>query len=154
MTNFTVIRDQQEKSNYWDFNKGFLSNTVEAHLKTGDYTLDGLENIICIERKGKVGEFAQNIYQKRFPKCLERMKDIKYSCVILEFDMFDIQTYPESAGLPWKIRKKIRVKPHDIIRRMTEFQVLYGTNFILAGSYGREYARRFMKSALEMEGIL
>ena len=38
---------------------------VEHKLDTGDYSIQGLEDKICIERKGCVEELAQNLGSKK-----------------------------------------------------------------------------------------
>ena len=45
---FNIIVDTREQKP-WDFNDNF--NTTKAKLDTGDYSIEGLEHILCIERK-------------------------------------------------------------------------------------------------------
>lgn len=53
---FSIIRDTREKEG-WNFDF-YSSCAIESRgLKTGDYTLEGLEEILCIERKANTGSF-------------------------------------------------------------------------------------------------
>lgn len=152
---FTIIRDQQEKNNYWTFAKtSFIEKVKVEHLKTGDYILEGHPNLCAIERKGSVAEFAQNIYQKRFENELIRLETIRYPFVLLEFDLFDVVNYPSTAKLPPKIKKKIKVKGPQIIARLNEFQCRYKTKFMFVGPYGDAMASNIFKRVLEIEGML
>ena len=66
------------------------------------------EDILSIERKGSISEFARNITEKRFERELERMVDYKYRYVILEFNLRDIMDYPNGSGIPYNKRKYIK----------------------------------------------
>lgn len=54
-------------------------------LKTGDYTIEGFENNVCVERKS-VGDIIGTITRgrKRFEKELTRMQNMEYSAVVIE----------------------------------------------------------------------
>ena len=57
---FTIIRDTREQTP-WDFT---FEHTVAEELgtiKTGDYAVKGIEDKLCIERKGCIEEFANNL---------------------------------------------------------------------------------------------
>ena len=56
--------------------------TIRKGLKTGDYTVEGFEDRLCIERKQSVSEIASNITQKRFTKELERMAEFPHSFLV------------------------------------------------------------------------
>ena len=69
---YLVYRDTREKDG-WEFTQsGYCAGTQEQTIKTGDYTLYGYENHICIERKGNVSELATNItlpaYKRKYMK--------------------------------------------------------------------------------------
>jgi len=138
---YKVIRDQQEKVGFWDFARGkWCEGTEERHMKTADYTLEGYEDKILIERKKNIAEFARNINESRFVRELERMENVEFPYVVLEFDMIDLMTFPASADLPPSVKRKIRVRGPFILKRLTEFQMKYKTKFIFAGPYGKEVA--------------
>ena len=107
---FTVIRDTREKSaKGWSFDEDSLcAGTLRKKLDTGDYSLEGLEkDILCIERKETVQEFARNCIEKRWKACMARMSKFKHSYLLFEFTWEDIDNYPHSATVPNWARKKM-----------------------------------------------
>ncbi len=92
-----------------------------SSLKTGDYSIKGFENEICIERKASVSELASNITEKRFQREIERMSEIRHPFIFLEFSMREIDRYPFCTNLPPKIRRKIRVRGPFIRKKLEEY---------------------------------
>ena len=131
---FTIIRDTREQTGWnWISNKYCVGTTV-TKLGTGDYSLCGLEDRFCIERKKSVSEFATNITEKRFVKELERMADFPLAFLICEFDMYDIDIYPEGSGIPRHMFKKIKVRRNFILSKLVEIQTKYNIFVNLCGS--------------------
>ena len=72
---YVVLKDTREK-NGWNFNSSSKCLAVARWgLKTGDYTIRGLEKDLVIERKASTGELAMNLGKKRkaFEAEIERM---------------------------------------------------------------------------------
>ena len=90
LENFQIIVDTRNN---------ILGNLVNgktiAKFDTGDYSLKGLEDIFCIERKGSVSEFANNITEKRFKDVIERLSNVQHSFLLFEFNLEDVLQYPE-----------------------------------------------------------
>jgi ERCC4-type nuclease len=81
-SDFTIIIDTREQ-HPWAFDNHV---TAKRKLDTGDYSIEGLEDLLCIERKKSASEFANNIVESRFKDLIFRMSNIKYSFLLLEFD--------------------------------------------------------------------
>lgn len=146
-----IIRDTLEKKNFWNYPEdGFCKGTVSRSLDTGDYTLDGFEHLLCIERKGCISEFATNIFEERFDREIARMTTFKYKYIILEFDMLEIINYPKSLKVPPYIKNKIRVKGAQIFDKIQSYNEM-GVHVILAGAYGADVAYRIMKRVYKNE---
>ena len=62
---YTVIRDTREREGYHFSKFDKCLGMVVRKLDTGDYSLVGLEDKICIERKGCVEEIAINFGKKK-----------------------------------------------------------------------------------------
>ncbi len=81
----TIYYDDREKHPFeLDEHKFRL---VKKRLKTGDYTIKGFEDILCIEKKNGIKEVLINICRGdrvRFKKFLERMSKFKYKYFIIE----------------------------------------------------------------------
>lgn len=93
--------------------------TERATLKTGDYAIKGLENIVCIERKS-----AQDLYgtlfqgRERFQREMERMQSFKYKYLVIESTPFGFAQHME-----WH-------------RHMMQFNSAFSTLMIYAERYG------------------
>lgn len=85
----TIIIDTREQRP-WAFDdlhiRGIKSlPTVRGTLRTGDYSIQGLEDLVCIERKS-----AEDLYgtlvggHDRFSRELERMRAFKYKYLVIE----------------------------------------------------------------------
>lgn len=106
---FTVIRDTREKPAHgWSFDPdSYCAGTLVSKLDTGDYSVQGLEDIVAIERKETIQEFARNCVEKRWGDCMRRLKDIEHAYILLEFTEDCVNRYPHSARVPPHVRRKM-----------------------------------------------
>ena len=65
---------------------------IDRKLDTGDYSIEGLEDKICIERKGCVEELAINLGSKKktFLKEIERMESFPSQVYGVKFTLEDL----------------------------------------------------------------
>ena len=97
-TKYTVIKDTREQDG-WFFTPYDKCEGMElGTLHTGDYTLKGYEDIVCVERKASVSEIAINLGKKKstFYREMERMKDFHFRYMLLEFSASDVIGYPQN----------------------------------------------------------
>lgn len=134
-----IIVDTREQKP-WMF-----ENMTRTKLDTGDYSIEGYEDIFCIERKAHTGEFYRNIVEHRFEKELERMSVIRHGFVLLSFDMDDIMSFPRNSSIPPKIWPKLRMTGAYMRKRMLDFQLKYNTKILLCGAHGRDVAISLFK---------
>lgn len=93
---FIVAVDTREQRPFIFAGLGLEIITRRTTLKTGDYSILGLEKYVCVERKSKEDLFGScTSGRKRFEKELVRMSQMERSCVIVECSMEDVK-----AGLP------------------------------------------------------
>ena len=136
VSKYTVIKDTREQDG-WFFSPYDKCEGMEiGTLHTGDYTLRGFEEVVCIERKASVSEIAMNLGRKKeaFQKEMERMKDFPFSFIVCEFDMDDVLKYPEGSNVPQKARSQVRVTGKYLLKCLMEFQIWYDTKIILCGN--------------------
>jgi len=126
---FTIIIDTREQQP-WSFEHYAKAN---KKLDTGDYSIEGLEKIIAIERKKSVSEFANNITESRFKDVVSRLSAIKYSFLLLEFDLEDILIYPVGSNVPKKMWDKIKISPSFIIKHLLELQLYHNIKVLFCG---------------------
>jgi ERCC4-type nuclease len=116
---FTIIIDTREQQP-WEFQNYAVAN---KKLDTGDYSIEGLENILCIERKKSASEFANNIVESRFKDVVMRMSQLKYSFLLLEFDLEDLLVYPIGSTVPKRMWDKIKISPAFLLKNIIELQI-------------------------------
>jgi len=137
-----ILRDTREQ-NPWQF-----ENAEAASLKTGDYTLRGLEDKLCIERKGCVEELAGNLGRdfERFKRELERMRAFPHRFIICEFSFFDVATYPQSCSSR-KAREAAKMSGKFLVKRLSELQTEYDVHIMFFDS--RDEAMMYVESLMK-----
>lgn len=130
---FTVIIDTQEKQP-WTLSHNLINGVKYEALKTGDYTVEGLEDILCIERKADATEIAMNVSEQRFRDCLERMSAFQYKFILLESSMQKVLQFPHLEQYAQTLLKKTKVRGKYILQCITRMQVKYGVHFVYCGN--------------------
>lgn len=145
--NFTIIVDTREQ-NSWEFGNHTTSRTK---LDTADYSIEGLEHLLAIERKQSVSEVATNITEKRFPAFLERMSEIPHKFILFEFDLEDVYNFPVGSEIPKSKWDKLKVKNNYILKQISLFHVKYGIHTIFCGDAdnAEKMAVRIMRTVYE-----
>jgi ERCC4-type nuclease len=144
---FTIIRDTREKVG-WDFQPDiYCEGMINEKLYPGDYSLRGLEDEFCIERKSSNTEIARNIVEDRFWREIEVMSKMKWPFLICEFPYSDLPPYPNNLKLPYWKKNKIRVKGPFIVSRIQKIQYEYDIPVIFCRDRkeASEYSYRLMK---------
>lgn len=146
---FEIIIDTREQQP-WTFDEVAVAN---HKLETGDYSIKGYENLLCIERKKSVNEIAQNITESRFKDVIERMSQHKYSFLILEFSLEDIYRYPIGSNVPKKLWDKIKINSSFIIKNLLEIQLMNGIHVLYCGdaTNANKMALSIMKKVFALE---
>lgn len=130
----TIIQDTREKTP-WDFTFYGLDTKVKT-LKTGDYTVEGYEDQIFIERKKSTGELAMNLGKKskQFFAELERAKGMRHKYIVCEFPEENLACFPEKSGIPQKLISKVRMSTNFILLSLSKIRNQYGVNIIFANN--------------------
>ena len=84
-----ILIDSREQLPY-----EFDSESVEVKrhaLETGDYSLAGFEDQVCIERKS-LQDYVQSVIKQRerFLREVKKLREIPYACIVIEGDLTDI----------------------------------------------------------------
>lgn len=120
MPEFKIIRDSREK-------RGFDLDgpTRVAGLKTCDYSLEGYEDMVGLERKSMDDLIACLGKQRdRFERELVRARDFQYSAVIVEGTFADL-----ASG-----RYTSRLHPNSAVESISAFEVRYKIPFLFCGT--------------------
>ena len=148
---FDVVIDTREQVGWSFANSTLIDNLISQKLDTGDYAIAGLEDKLCIERKKSVSELASNLTDDRFTRELERMAKFSYKFLLLEFDHYAIDRYPEGSEIPKYMRDKVKIKAPFIVGSLTKIAINYDIHVILCGnaSYAECIAEKIMKRVYE-----
>jgi ERCC4-type nuclease len=130
MNNYVIVVDTREKKRIL-----FAKNDyVSKKLDTGDYSIQGYEDVLSIERKATVSELCQNIIDDRFWREIERLSAFPEKCLVCEFGLHDILRYPKGSGIPRRRWKYIRIKPKFILSSLYKIENEYGIPVYFCGS--------------------
>ena len=137
---FTIVKDTREQEGYT-----FQASSSRYHtckgmvlekLDTGDYSLKGLEDKLCIERKARVVEFANNVGhdQARFLREIERMSSFPYKFIVLEFSLSDLMNFPVGSDIPEKDWGKLKITNKFMLKMLMDFQINHNIHVLFCGS--------------------
>ena len=137
---YTVVKDSREQDGY-TFNR-FTSRYHECKgmvvrkLDTGDYSIEGLEDKVCIERKGRISELAINLGKDkhRFMREIERMKEFPFKFLVLEFSLEDVMSFPEGSDIPDENWNSLKITNKYMLKMLIEFQMYDDIHVIFCGS--------------------
>jgi ERCC4-type nuclease len=133
---FTVIKDTREQDGYFFSEFNTCAGMIEQKLDTGDYSILGMEDKICIERKGCVEELAVNLGQKKhaFLAEVERMNSFPHKFIILEFSLEDLIKFPDETRIPVKNKATLKITGKYMLKCLFEFQLYNNVQILFCGN--------------------
>tara|TARA_R100001244_G_scaffold131813_1_gene105868 strand:- start:535 stop:1044 length:510 start_codon:yes stop_codon:yes gene_type:complete len=137
---FTIIKDTREQEGYTFEPSSSRYHTckgmITQKLDTGDYSIAGMEDKVCIERKASVVEFANNVGhdQVRFLNEIERMKSFPYKFIVFEFSLSDLMNYPNGTNIPEEDWSKLKVTNKFMLKMIMEFQLYHDIHVLFCDS--------------------
>lgn len=120
MKPLTIITDTREQNPYLFSNIDPKPNVIHKGLPTGDYTLQGYESQIIIERKSKgdlFGSFGQG--RDRLRREFARLSEFDYAALVIECSLSDIFVKPP----PYT-----KMNPKSIFRTLLSWSVRYNVH--------------------------
>jgi len=136
-----IVVDSREQAPY-DFAR-FNVGVVRVGLRTGDYSLPGMETLVAVERKALddlIG--CLTVGRDRFERELDRARGMACFAVVVEASMEDVARH----------RYTSRMSPHAALQSILAFQVRYSVPFVWAGSrQGGEYVTHWMLQKFRRE---
>lgn len=146
---FVVLVDQREKAPYRF--EGIVSDARHrrrpvvvtrkwAHLPTGDYSIDGMEDRVAIERKSLADLYSTlGQHRARFQAEHERMAAMPFAAVVIESDLARAIVYPPPRS---------KLSPKSVYRTYLKWQIRYRVPWLWIGS--REGAEKTTYQLLRM----
>jgi len=117
----TIIVDTREQAPYkfHDYNN-WIGNIITATLPTGDYSVEGFEDTVCLERK-TLADVVSSLMdgRVRFLREMERLSLFQYKCLCIEASRTDIKT-------PYSFTKNIKAHPNGIAGSLDAIAVKFG----------------------------
>lgn len=150
---YRVVRDTREhegcgwlfETDTEDHRSPRCLGTVTDTLRTGDYSVQGYEDLVSVERKNDFSELWTN-YQnrKRFEAEMERLAGFKYRLVVIEAclgpDILSLSP-PQLARVPGKA----------LVRWLMGLVARYQVPIIPAGSCGKPITKMFFTEIIRRE---
>tara|TARA_B100001559_G_C16388864_1_gene570191 strand:- start:81 stop:584 length:504 start_codon:yes stop_codon:yes gene_type:complete len=132
---FTVIKDTREQNGYFFTKFNTCAGMIEHKLDTGDYSIDGLEDKICVERKGCVEELAQNLGSKKptFLREIERMESFPHKYMVLEFSLEELIKFPKETRIPIKNKDSVKITGKYMLKCLIEFGLYNNIHILFCG---------------------
>ena len=149
---FRIIRDSREKKdNGWDFRASANCLGMEVKkLDVGDYSIEGYEHLIMIERKS-IADLWHTLVQdrERFIRQMERARPVCAKYIIIEGTLKDVMD-----GIYWS-----KVRPEFILSSITSLEVKYGVHVVFTSKrtdVSQAYVRRLLAKLFQYceEGII
>jgi len=122
-----VLRDDREKQPWRIQSPDFRMQ--KKRLKTGDYTIDGYEEYVAVEKKANLKEFITNLGghdRKRFVATLERLAEYEVKCIVIE-DALDKRLYNLFKTMPTKL------SPTSVYFWLNKIIIYYGIPVLFIG---------------------
>jgi len=133
-----LVIDTREKTP-WDFSyDDAFERVVYRKLDSGDYSIEGMENIIVVERKASVDELYNNFLKEKKRRIyaeFERLENHPFKFLVVEATCEDIMNPHQYYVNKKKINKQspkmpVAVVASNLTRLMLEYnaQVIFGGN--------------------------
>jgi ERCC4-type nuclease len=150
-----LLIDTREKQPY-DFEPDDAFGSIRfIKLDAGDYTLEGLEKIVIVERKASVDELFINFTKDkdRIKAEFERLKDHKFKILMLEFSCEDMMNPSKYYINRRGINKQHPKMPVAVVAEgITKLMMEYGVHVIFGGSRAQTMTRGLLLKAYELHG--
>jgi ERCC4-type nuclease len=149
----TLIVDSREKKS-WDFEGDEAFAAVKHHkLDGGDYSIEGLEDIIVIERKATVDELFGNFSKDkaRIRAEFERLRPVKFRFFIIEESFDNIMNPLKYYINKRKINKRHPKMPVAVVAAgLNDLMLNYGVHVLFGGNNAQALARSLLLKAFEL----
>jgi ERCC4-type nuclease len=128
----TIITDSREKNPYK------FKDSIVRKLDTGDYSIQGFEYQVCVERKTKADAYGTiGNGRSRFIRELQRMSELEYSAIVIESSLSSFLEPPPFS----------QMNPKSAIMSLITWSIRYGVHVYFADN--RELGMKLTKSILE-----
>ena len=104
----------------------WIGGERRAALKTGDYTVEGMEKLLCLERKSLADVVACTVTnRRRFLAACERLARFPWKAILVEATLEDIKGGYESVDFPSEVHPNAVCGTLDAIEAKFSIPVIY-----------------------------
>jgi ERCC4-type nuclease len=134
---FCIVADSREKEPYI-----FECPTVSHKLDAGDYSVEGLESVVAVERKS-LADFTSTVMHdfQRFAVELEKLAAMEAACIVVEADLDAVLRGKEAETLH-------NTSPGSLLGAAQWLSLRFGVPIYWCGS--RQAGRAFTDGFLRM----
>ena len=151
---YTVIVDTREKTP-WTFKaEESCCGSISRKLEHGDYSIDGLEDILFIERKASPNELAKNVIEDRFYRELDSAFELyQHRYIVCEFSFNALFDFPWGNNLKPSLVKKIKIRGPYILSRLMDYQTEKGFHLVFCDNKlgAQKYTKALFKKIVKKE---
>ena len=151
-TDFVVIKDDREK-NGWSFEqeekqngKFRIAGCKTQRMSTADYTIEGFQNELLIEKKSGFSEIAVNFFTKknreRFEREMERLRGVTHKYILIEGNLDQDKL---KLGL---VKSRFAPPMSVVLSWLMRLTLEYNVHVLFVGDCGQTVARRIMEGFL------
>jgi len=106
--------------------RNWILGERRATLKTGDYTVEGMEDLLCLERKSLADLVACTVtYRQRFLASCARIAKFKWKAILIEATFEDIKSGFERFDIPSEVHPNAVTGTLDAIEAKFGISILY-----------------------------
>ncbi len=141
-----MIADSRERQPLWEAKEYEDFIVKRQKLDAADYSIEGLENLIRIERKKCGMELYANFtkHRERFYKEVERLREIPHKFIVIESTLEEI-----SNPLSYRAVGNYNRAPAIVLSSLVSLSLLDGIQIIYAGKSARGIIKRIFNKFSE-----
>jgi ERCC4-type nuclease len=95
-------------------------------LKTGDYTVEGMESLLALERKSLTDIVACTVaHRRRFLANCERLATFRWKAILIEASYEDIKSRPDEFDIPSEVHPNAVCGTLDAIEAKFSIPIIY-----------------------------
>lgn len=123
-----VIVDSREQHpfQFLPNHRNWIGGERRLALKTGDYSIEGMEELLSLERKNLADIVACTVtYRKRFLASCARLARFRWKAILIEATFEDIKSGFEQFGIPSEVHPNAVTGTLDAIEAKFGIPIIY-----------------------------
>ncbi|MCL6546375.1 MAG: hypothetical protein K6T61_14205 [Bryobacteraceae bacterium] len=126
-----VLVDSREREPLplFENHPNWIGGERRVALKTGDYTVEGMESLLALERKSLADLVACTVtHRKRFLAACSRLARLRWKAILVEATFEDIKGGFEPFGIPTEVHPNAVCGTFDAIEAKFGIPIIYSSS--------------------------